>query len=159
MNTIFSDYITDCVRILVLISAVRKHKSIKLTENKIKLYDYYYKFPYTMLGEKVKCIDIDMNVEEYYSFFHWQPDVIKYRQMINYLIAKGFVKTIDEKDKIFSITELGEEVLNKIENSYKEKLVLLSDVIMESIKKLSDTKINDEICRKNNIILRKGWES
>ena len=66
---------------------------------------------------------------------------------------------IDEKDKIFSITELGEEVLNKIENSYKEKLVLLSDVIMESIKKLSDTKINDEICRKNNIILRKGWDS
>ncbi len=159
MKTNFSDYMTDCVRILILIDAVKKYKSIKLTENKIKLYDYYFKFPYTMLGEQVKDLGIDMNIDEYYSFFHWQPDIIKYRQITNYLIAKGFVTVIDEKDKIFSITKIGEEVLNKIENPYKERLIALSDIIMPKVYKLSDTKINEEICHKNNIISRKGWNS
>ncbi len=158
MTTNFSDYITDCVRILVLISAVKKYK-IKLTENRIKLYDYYFKFPYTMLEDSVKDLGIDMNVDEYYSFFHWHPDVIKYRQTINYLIAKGFVNIVDGKEKIFTISETGEEVLGKIESPYKEKLISLSDIIMPIVKKLSDTKINEEICRKNNLISRKGWNN
>lgn len=159
MNTNFSDYITDCVRVLVLIDAVEKYKTIKLTDNKIKLYDYYYKFPYTMLGEQVKEYGVELNVDEYYSFFHWQPDIIKYRQIINYLIAKGFVKFADNNDKVYSITDIGKEVLNKIENPYKDKLLRLSDLIMKTVKQLSDTKISEEINHKNNIMSRKGWDS
>lgn len=159
MNTNFSDYITDCVRVLVLIDSAGKYKTIKLTDNKIKLYDYYYKFPYTMLGDQVKEYGVELNVDEYYSFFHWQPDIIKYRQTINYLIAKGFVKSTDNNDKFYSITDIGKEVLNKIENPYKDRLINLSDLIMKTVKQLSDTKINEEIRRKNNIMSRKGWES
>lgn len=159
MNTNFSDYITDCVRVLVLIDSAGKYKTIKLTDNRIKLYDYYYKFPYTMLGDEVKEYGVELNVDEYYSFFHWQPDIIKYRQIINYLIAKGFVKSTDNNDKVYSITDIGKEVLNKIENPYKDRLLNLSDLIMKTVKQLSDTKINEEIRRKNNIMSRKGWES
>lgn len=159
MNTNFSDYITDCVRVLVLIDAVEKYKTIKLTDSKIKLYDYYYKFPYTMLGDQVKEYGVELNVDEYYSFFHWQPDIIKYRQTINYLMAKGFIKSTDNGDKVYSITDIGKEALNKIENPYKDRLISLSDLIMKTVKQLSDTKINEEIRHKTNIMSRKGWES
>jgi hypothetical protein len=36
METNFSDYINDAVRILVLLYAVKDRKSIKITENKLK---------------------------------------------------------------------------------------------------------------------------
>lgn len=159
MNTNISDYITDCVRVLVLICAVEKYKTIKLTENKIILYDYYYKFPYTMLGDQVKEYGVELNVDEYYSFFHWQPDIIKYRQIIHYLIAKGLIKVTNKNDRAYSITEIGKEVLNKIENPYKDRLLSLSDLIMKTVKQLSDTKISEEIHHKNNIMSRKGWDS
>ena len=159
MNTNFSDYITDCVRVLVLIDAVEKHKTIKLTDSKIKLYDYYYKFPYTMLGDQVKEYGVELNVDEYYSFFHWQPDIIKYRQIMNYLMAKGFVKSTDNGDKVYSITDMGKEALNKIDNTYKDRLISLSNLIMKTVKQLSDSKINEEIRHKTNIMSRKGWES
>ena len=112
-----------------------------------------------MLGDEVKEYGVELNVDEYYSFFHWQPDIIKYRQIINYLIAKGFVKSTDNNDKVYSITDIGKEVLNKIENPYKDRLLNLSDLIMKTVKQLSDTKINEEIRRKNNLMSRKGWES
>ena len=110
MNVDFSDYMTDCVRILILISYAKKHKSIKLTENRIRLYDYYFRFPFTMIENEAKEAGLEMNVDEYYSFFHWQPDVIRYRQILNYLVAKGFL-AIENDEKIFCITEIGEEVM------------------------------------------------
>ena len=41
MEANFSDYINDAVRVLVLLNAVKERKSMKVTEHKIKLYDYY----------------------------------------------------------------------------------------------------------------------
>lgn len=155
----FSEYITDCVRILVILASTKKYKSIKLTENKIKLYDYYFKFPYTMLGNKVENFGVDMTVEEFYSFFHCQPDIIKYRQIINYLISKGFIQCIDNNGTIFSITETGEAVLDEIKNPYKERLIVMSDIIVDTLKNMSDTKINEEIQSKNNILSRKELEN
>ena len=158
MNVNFSDYMTDCVRILILISSAKKHKSIKLTENRIRLYDYYFRFPFTMIENEAKEVGLEMNVDEYYAFFHWQPDVIRYRQILNYLVAKGFVMIENENDeKIFCITEIGDEVIQKIENSYKDKLLILSDPIVKKLKSVSDTKIVDEIRQKTNLLSKKGW--
>ena len=158
MNVNFSDYMTDCVRILILISSAKKHKFIKLTENRIRLYDYYFRFPFTMIENEAKEVGLEMNVDEYYAFFHWQPDVIRYRQILNYLVAKGFVMIENENDeKIFCITEIGDEVIQKIENSYKDKLLILSDPIMKKLKNVSDTKIGDEIRQKTNLLSKKGW--
>lgn len=74
-------------------------------------------------------------------------------------MAKGFIKSTDNGDKVYFITDIGKEALNKIENPYKDRLISLSDLIMKTVKQLSDTKINEEIRHKTNIMSRKGWES
>ena len=63
----------------------------------------------------------------------------------------------ENDEKIFCITEIGEEVIQKIENSYKDKLLILSDPIMKKLKGVSDTKIGDEIRQKTNLLSKKGW--
>ena len=48
-------------------------------------------------------------------------------------------------------------MIQKIENSYKDKLLALSDPIMKKLKSVSDTKIGDEIREKTNLLSKKGW--
>jgi len=49
-----------------------------------------------MFYETIEKYQLEQNFDEYYAFFHWQPDVIKYRQSLNYLFSKGFIdKTMD----------------------------------------------------------------
>ena len=95
METNFSDYVNDAVRVLVLLNAVKDRKSIKATENKIKLFDYYLKFPCTMLSNDFQ-ITQQWNFDEYYAFFHWKPNLVRYRQSLNYLRAKGLIEIFCE---------------------------------------------------------------
>ena len=74
MRIDFGDFVTDCVRILVLLNSVTMRKSIKLTESKIKLYDFYFKFPNTMI-EETELSRSEKNFDEYYAFFHWKPAI------------------------------------------------------------------------------------
>lgn len=157
MDISFSDYIDDAVRILILLDAVKKRKSLKMTENKIKLYDYYLKFPCTMLGNDIQEINVQWNFDEYYAFFHWQPDLIRYRQSLNLLIAKGFVnKSSDNNTSIYGIEDLGVEVLVGMNTPYKKKLVTLTDMVIQNVIKLSDSAIEKLIREKSNIYLRTG---
>lgn len=157
MQLNFSDYINDAIRILVLLNGTQKHKSLKMTENKIKLYDYYLKFPHTMMKDFSPQHTDRENFDEYYAFFHWQPDLIRYRQSINYLISKGFVeKSTVDKSAFFQITDLGIEALNSIDNPYKSKLIDLTEACIPHIQKLSDSKIEESIRKKTNIFSRKG---
>ena len=99
MEINFTDYINDAVRILILLNASKSRKSLAMTERKIMLFDYYLKFPHTMLGD-LSEISCDLQtLDEYYAFFHWQPDIIRYRRSINYLIAKGFVEKLFDKNQ------------------------------------------------------------
>lgn len=124
MEVNFSDYINDAVRILILLETVKNRKSLKMTENKIKLYDYFLKFPCTMLGDDIQELNTQWNFDEYYAFFHWQPDLIRYRRSLNFLIAKGFVERVLENNAVvFKIKEHGTEVLSSMNTSYKKKLV------------------------------------
>lgn len=158
MDVNFSDYITDCVRILIIIRSGKKYSYLRLTENKIRIYDYYFRFPFTMREDIAKDIGLEMNVDEHYAFYHWQPDVIRYRQVLNYLLAKGFVIAENINDeKIYVITDKGNTVLDEIKNSYKDKLILLVDVIIPQLKNLSESKICNEIQQKSNLFSRKGW--
>lgn len=112
MEANFSDYINDAVRVLVLLNAVKDRKSIKVTEHKIKLYDYYLKFPCTMLSDDLPTPQ-QWNFDEYYAFFHWQPDLIRYRQSLNYLQAKGLIeKALEDNLIVYRITDLGIAALN-----------------------------------------------
>lgn len=151
----FCDYINDSIRILILLKNSKSRKSIKMNEYKIKLYDYYLKFPYTMMGTDAETYEFEENIDEYYSFFHWQPDLIKYRQALNYLMSKGFI--IKDNESNYKITEIGEEVFQKIDNDYFRRLNgFCSEFVIPKVSKLSDKKIDEDIRLKANIISLRG---
>jgi len=156
MNISLTDYINDAVRILIILNAAKERKSLKVTEMKVKLYDYYLKFPYTMLGSAMGSYALEQNFDEYYAFFHWQPDVIKYRQSLNYLLAKRLIgKEFDESNNtIYQISDLGIEALSKIDNDYFRKLNALIATFLPIVMKISDSKIEEQIREKTNIFLR-----
>jgi len=156
MEVNFSDYIIDAVRVLVLLNAVRERKSIRVTEHKIKLYDYFLKFPCTMLGDNLQTPQ-QWNFDEYYAFFHWQPDLIRYRQSLNYLQAKGLIeKSLEDNIIVYKITDLGIAALANINNPYKERLIEVADSFIPKVIKLSDIKIEQIIQEKSKICLKNG---
>lgn len=157
MEINFTDYINDAVRILILLNAAKSRKSLAMTERKIMLFDYYLKFPHTMLSDLAEMLCDLQTLDEYYAFFHWQPDIIRYRRSINYLIAKGFVeKVFDKNQTLLRITCLGEEVVGQISTTYKDRMEKLTSTFLPMVAKLSDTKIEEQIRSKSNILLRNG---
>lgn len=155
-NVSFDDFINDVIRILILINSFEHKKSFKLTEQKIKLYDYYLKFPITMLNE-VEMQKVNNNFDEYYAFFHWKPEVVRYRKTINCLMAKQLiVRELIDDNVIYRITEKGKEMLSLLDNKAKD-LINYSEYIVKNISKLSDFKVEEEIVKKTNI-LRRSWE-
>lgn len=157
MEINFTDYINDAVRILILLNEAKSRKSLAMTERKIMLFDYYLKFPHTMLSDLSEMPCDLQTLDEYYAFFHWQPDIIRYRRSINYLIAKGFVeKLFDKNHTLLRITCLGEEVVGQISTTYKNRMEKLTSTFLPMVAKLSDTKIEEQIRSKSNVLLRNG---
>ena len=156
METNFSYYINDVVRVLVLLNSVKDRKSIKATESKIKLYDYYLKFPCTMLSDDFR-ITQQWNFDEYYAFFHWKPNLVRYRQSLNYLQAKGLIEKVSEGTlSFYRITNLGIEALDSINSSYKDRLIDLANHFIPKVQKLSDKKIEDIILEKSKTCIKNG---
>jgi len=156
-NFSFDDFINDSIRILIIADAVNSIKKIKLTENRIRLYDYYLRFPRTMFNGIATDEELKANIDEYYAFFHWSPDIVKYRKSTNFLIAKGFlVKEMQDNNVVYIISNKGIEAIKKLNSSYKQKLVSLAKLMIKSVLKLNDSKIEEEIKYKTNILSRKN---
>lgn len=119
----FTDYINDSVRLLIILETSNRLKPAhKITENRIKLYDFYLKFPCAMLDEDLMQDGIKANFDELYAFFHWKPDVAKYRSNLNYLIAKGMIeKRLEGTDLFFTVYPQGAEALKKMKSGYKNR--------------------------------------
>ena len=157
MEISFSDYINDAIRVLIVLDFASNYSSIKLTERKIELYDFFLRFPKTMMVCDNQFDESHMSFEEYYSFFHWQPDIIRYRQVINYLIAKGFaVKKMDSNVVAYRITDQGKSVLEKLDNPYKIRLVQLMTNNAKQLSKLSDKRIEELIQEKSKMHIKRG---
>lgn len=147
----------DSVRILILLKTAEAQKSLSMTDRKIMLFDYYLKFPNTMLSDLNQPLHELQTLDEYYAFFHWQPDIIRYRQCLNYLMAKGFIeKCLGKKYPIYKITDCGQEAVGKIRSAYKTRLESIISDLLPSLSKLSDTRIEEQIRNKTNILLRNG---
>lgn len=153
----FTDYITDSVRLLIIFETANRLKPThRVTETRIKLYDYYLKFPHTMLDNAIVHDETKDNFDEYYAFFHWKPDVIRYRSNLNYLIAKGLIsKQMKDQDLFFEICPQGIEALSKMKSGYKHRLAELAMIVFPVISKLSDKKIEEDIAKKTNILSRR----
>lgn len=151
-----SEYINDAVRLLIIIAESNRIKpNQKITEARIRLFDYYLKFPHTMFEEKIAVDGIKGDFDEYYAFFHWKPNIVKYRSSLNYLMAKGFVeKRLEDNNLFFTICPQGTEALAKMKIGYKQRLTALAELTIPLISKLSDKKIEEEIMRKSNLLSR-----
>lgn len=157
MTINFTDFVNDSVRILILLNATKAHNCLSMTDRKIMLFDYYLKFPNTMLSNANESLHELQTLDEYYAFFHWQPDIIRYRQSLNYLIAKGLIeKNLENKHPLYKITKCGEEAIEKIKSPYKTRLERIISVSFPLISKLSDARIEELIRKKSNILLRNG---
>jgi DNA-binding PadR family transcriptional regulator len=156
-----SDFVNDAVRILIIAVAIEDKKSIKLTEYRVKLCDYYLKFPCTMFGNQIQDDTFKANFDEYYSFFHWQPNMTEYRQSLNFLISKGLLeKVIDANHVVYKVTERGVQALAAIDNDYKKNLVKLSVQMVIEIYRLStESAIEREIRQKSDILSKRLRET
>ena len=153
----FADYINDSIRLLIILETANRLKPThRITENRIKLYDYYLKFPRTMSDNALIHDESKSNFDEYYAFFHWKPDIVRYRSNLDYLISKGLIeKRLEGSDLFFVVCPLGIEALLKMKSSYKQRLAELAAKTFPIISKLSDKKIEEEIIKKSDILLRR----
>jgi hypothetical protein len=153
----FVDYINDSVRLLIILETARRLKPRhRVNEHRIKLYDFYLKFPCTMFSE-VFINDIKVNFDEYYAFFHWKPDIARYRSSLNYLISKSLIeKRFEENELFYTICPQGVEAIADMKGGYKQRLVKLSEEAFVAVSALSDKKIEEEIDRKR-LAITQNW--
>lgn len=154
----FTDYINDSVRLLIILETVGRLKpSIKVTESRIKLYDFYLKFPCTMLDESSVRDEAKANFDELYAFFHWKPDVVRYRSSLDYLIAKGLIeKRLDGNDLLFVVCPQGVDALTKMKSDFKQRLVELATIAVPVVSQLSDKKVEEAIADRRYAIAQ-NW--
>lgn len=149
LNLVNSDLILNSSRILVLISKFESKKSFKMNLNKIMLYDFYMKFPRTMIKEEITG-NTQQDFNEFYSFFHWQPDRDEYNLYLRYLLSKKLIdRVIIDKDFCFQISERGEEALSKLESLYSSELNIIAEYVKKEVSRKSDSFVEKTII--NNI--------
>ncbi|MDI0273535.1 hypothetical protein QGQ84_08085 [Bacillus safensis] len=145
LNLVNRDLILNSTRILILISKFATRKTFKLNLYKIMLYDFYMKFPQTMLPREIRNNN-SKDFNEFYSYFHWQPDRDEYNLYLRYLIGKKLIdKVIIGSDLCYRINERGISVLKSLESSYSYELNSIADYIKKEISKLSDSIIESKI--------------
>jgi len=162
-NAFISNIIMDSIRILILISKFEIKKSFKLNIEKIMLYDYYMKFPNTMIETNSLNIDIKYNFYEYYSFYHWKPVISDYMRILKYLLSKDLIKRNLDKDKkeyYYEITDKGQNFIDQLSSNYKKVLDKISEFVKNNISIKKDSEVEQEILYKTNVINRfKGEEN
>jgi hypothetical protein len=147
LNLVNSDLILNSTRILMILSKFETKKTFKMNINKIMLFDYYMKFPKTMIPNQVKDMkEYDFN--EYYSFYHWQPDREQYHLFLRYLLSKKLIdKKILNNDFCYQINDRGIEAINRMESTYSQQLETIAEYIKKEVSKLSDLKIEENILK------------
>lgn len=148
------ELVLSSMRILNLLESFKKNKSYTMTFDKVILFDFYMRFPQTMIQEKKDKNKFDF--EELYSFYHSHPDRENYILVTNYLISKKLItKTIIGSSFIYKITEIGIDMVNEIDNPFAHRMKENAFLIKKNISKLSELKLREIINSKslNNIQL------
>lgn len=145
LNLVNSDLILNSSRILILLSKFETKKSFKLNANKIMLYDFYMKFPNTMLPNGDHLLKSE-DFNEHYSYFHSEPDLEEYQLYIRYLLSKKLIERVILKNEFcYRINPRGIEALKNFETSYSTELHKIAEYIKKEISKLSETNIEQSI--------------
>ncbi len=140
------DLILNSARLLILISEFHKKESFLLSYNRILLYDFYMKYPQTMLKDYTGLLEEKINFNEYYSSYHRMPNRKSYQTYLNYLTCKGFIiRKIEDKKFKYVTTELGNQIINNMNSTYASKLKKIATIIFNNIAKQSDKSIEEQI--------------
>jgi hypothetical protein len=148
------ELILSSMRILNLLEVFKKNKTYSMTFDKVILFDFYMRFPQTMIQEKKDKNEFDF--EELYSFYHSQPDRDNYRLVTNYLISKKLItKDIIGSSFLYKISNTGIQMVNEIDNPFAHRMKENALLIKKDISKLSESKLREVINSKslNNIQL------
>lgn len=147
VNLVNSDLILNSTRILIIIAEFESRKSFKMNINKIMLFDFYMKFPKTMIPEEYYN-EQEYDFNEFYSFYHWQPDREKYQLYIKYLLSKKVIdRVIKSNDFCYQINERGKIVINSLESDYSKSLDQVAKYIKKEVSNLSELKIEENILK------------
>lgn len=146
INLVNSDVTLNSTRILIMIAEFSNKKSFKMNINKIMLFDFYMKFPKTMLNDTDDLEYYDFN--EFYSFYHWQPDRERYQIFLKYLLSKNLIeKRIIKNDFCYFVTERGNEAVSMMNSEYSKELNKIATYIRKELSNLSDKKIEENILK------------
>lgn len=149
LNLVNRDLILNSTRVLILISKFESRKAYKLNSTKIMLFDFYMKFPVTMLPKEVE-LSTKEDFNESYSFFHARPDREEYQLYLRYLVSKRLVdRVILGNDFCYRVNNRGKEVVQNMESDYSFELHKIADYIKRNITKLSESAIEDAILNKS----------
>lgn len=141
-----SKVILEALRILILISQFEYRKSFKLTVDKIMLYDYYMKFPETMIETREDA----RNFHEYYAFYHWKPNYKHYINIIRFLLSKGLIEmTQYVEHKNCLVTDQADNLINSLDSSYKRTLLENAKYIRKNVANKSNKEVEEIILSKN----------
>ena len=141
-----SDLVFNTTRLLILLHSFKHKKMPCLAFDKIILYDYYVRFPKTMLEEELNNIKLYEDFYEYYSYYHWKPDRYSYQLFLKYLIGRNLIiRKIINGNFCYEINENGLELVDKLHSNYSERIKKVALYVSNQIAKLSDTKVEDKI--------------
>lgn len=144
-----SELILNVTRILILLSYFGNQKTVKMTLNKIMMFDFYMKYPRVMI-ENTEIIDNNFDYYDYYSYYHWKPSRDEYHLYLRYLSAKRLItRSISKNDFIYQINKEGIDVVENLNSSYSVSLKTVAVYIKKNVSKLSDGKIESEIIKKS----------
>ncbi len=138
------ELIASSMRLLTLLFGFKDKTSFQMTFDKLILYDFYLRFPKTMIGETANVEEYDF--EELFSFYHSEPDRENYHRLIKFLRSKGLIsKVIKDGSFIYQITELGKTTVLKIDSPLSIQLIKNANVIAKKYSKIADSVLKDEI--------------
>lgn len=148
------ELVLSSMRILSLLESFKKNRTYLMTFDRIILFDFYMRFPQTMIRQGNDVSNFDF--EELYSFFHAHPNREDYQKSISFLISKNLIsKDIIGSSFIYRITDIGINVVSDIVNPFADRMKQNAMMIKRDISKMSESKIKEEISSKslNNIHL------
>lgn len=145
-----TDILFNSIRILVLISKFESRKSFELNLEKIMYFDFYLRFPNTMVRDKKIKELTKYNFDEHYSHYHWKPNRDKYHVFIRYLLSKSLINKVILNNKFcYRISSKGKEFINNLKSDYYNKIDVIANYIKSDISRLSNKKIEQEIINKS----------
>lgn len=138
----FSDFYLTMIRVLKLIGIFENKDKYLLTKKKIVMFDYYMRFPFMTDEERDK-----QNFDEKYAFYFWKPNYALYDAVLTVLISKELISC---ETGNYTIKEEGKNALEHMECDYMKKLEVAGEYILNTVVKMSEKKIDEDIIEKSD---------